>query len=1155
MIAAPSEHGQSKKRLYLRSFAALVFGLSLTGLLSYYVLQLQFEQGQKRREVLSNEYVQAFAAELKKSSNLLVPIAGQFFVEAEQPEKEDIRAALQRVKPLLAGLTLQDGYRHLAWAPLWMEREEGLYDDIVTLNALDQQHTGDFIWDHQAKWQSSIAKPEIQDSVVFGLDVVEEQGTAYLVVGQPFFQKASMLHKSGSGTLQPEGYLLGWLDLSRIMRKSWDGFRAPNNLIYLKLEGKQGQDVYIAYQSGLVERTDGHNLHEAASFRQHVSFGTAGFHMELSLVALQDKDQGVLHDLHWIVLLVGVGTTLLWCVLLAFMGRHKHERDASRNSLESYNLQLEQEAKQRRMIEGVLRMNEARWHYVVDNLPIALFALDGQGVFTLGEGRGLAALGMDSETIEGQTAFDVFKGHPDILNCCRECLSGEERRAIFAINRHWIEMRFSPVLKAPDEYDGLICVAIDVTEEQYTQQNLDKANLHLRSLLDNMPVGVVFVRDGVIQWCSSQLEAMFGFGRGQLVGRSPEVFYSDPSSFQDALLYSRPKLQENQVVELSPLLRRQEGERFHGKLIGRVIDPKNYQAGSLWVVQDLTKTIAEEKQRRLSKTVFDNVMEGVMVSDAQNRIVFVNQAFQSITGYQEEEILGHNPSLLSSGKHDHEFYQAMWGCLETDGRWSGEIWNRRKNGESYLEWLTITAHKNGEGEIEEYVAVFSDITIHRENQEQLSYQANYDHLTGLPNRRLLSDRFQQAAAMADREEKPFALVYMDVDNFKFFNESLGHGTGDVILKEVARRLDHVVRSADTIARVSGDEFILLLLGAGDEAAASRAVTNLFHALKAPFKLSGLQQEVSLSASSGIALYPSDGKDLSELIRKADAALYHAKEHERGSFMFFTEEMNVRAQERVRLENRLRHALEEDQFSMHYQPKVNAKTGEIIGAEALIRWEDPEHGLIGPDKFIPLAEETGLILPIGEWVFRTVCSQIRKWKETGVPVVNVAVNLSGRQFSKPDLAQELLSIMAEEGVEPHMLEIEITESFIASSHAAMTQSLNALSDKGVKLSIDDFGTGYSSLNYLHHFPLDIMKIDRSFINNIEDGKGETSEKLAKAVIAIAKSMDLEIVGEGVENNQQLEFLRQNGCDYIQGFYFSKPLAAAEFEKLLLRGTAL
>ncbi|SCA57713.1 putative Diguanylate cyclase [Candidatus Terasakiella magnetica] len=1155
MVSTPSALGLSKKSVYVRAFLVFVVGLCLSISASYFVLQFQDEQNKKRLLQDANEYVHALSRELDRKANILSPLSGQFHLEKKKPTREDVTKALQELSPLLGGLSYDDGFSYLAWAPTWLGRSKATFKDIVALEDWQQERTGRFIMSHLQKWHFNTTRPVQKEGAVFGFDHNEKRGEFYLVIGQPFFQQFQLLGSSNEAQQFPQGYLLGWLDIAKLIRKSWDGLRNPNNLISLKITKSPQLDEYLLYHSGLVESQTLEKIQKIFSTAQSHSFTLAGMHMELSLLPLNKKQIGFYQDLHWITLALGVASTLIWCLMVALMGHHKHTSEYSRNSLEDYGRKLADETHQRQVVEDVLRMNEARWHYVVDNLPIALFAVDYDGMFTLGEGRGLEALGLKAAQVEGNSIFDVFKDYPLIINICRECLGGEERRETFLINHHWVDMRFTPVIQPNGGFDGMICVASDVTEEYRVQERLDKANLHLQGLMDNLPTGVAFVRSGVIQWCSQRLEEMFGYEPGKLAGRAPEILYNEVESYRDIENRARAKLLNNELVEFNTVFRRNEGGRFYGDLIGRAVDEKNYHAGTMWVIQDLTKILEEEKYRRLSKTVFDNVTEGVMVTNGATEITFTNNAFKSITGYSDHETLGKKPSFLSSGKHDRSFYQKMWTTINEIGTWSGEIWNRRKNGETYLEWLTITALQDDEGAIEEYVAVFSDITKYRQSQEELRYQASYDKLTGLPNRQLLEDRFHQACAQATREDKPFAFVYLDVDNFKFFNESLGHDYGDMILKEIAQRLDGAMRSVDTIARIGSDEFILLLVGTGEEDTVSRAVTHLLSRVKEPFKLPELPEEITISASCGIAIYPDDATEYSELIRKADAALYHAKETERGIFMFFTEDMNVRVKERLMLENKLRRAIEAEEFTLYYQPKVIAETGEITGAEALIRWVDPELGIIGPDKFIPVAEETGLIVPIGEWVFRTACAQMKKWKDMGLSITNVAVNLSGRQFSKPDLAADLMAIMEEEQADPKMLEIEITESFIASSQSSMVESLAVLSKKGVKLSVDDFGTGYSSLSYLHRFPLDIMKIDRSFIMNIKEGEDDTSEKLAKAVIAIGKSMNLKIVGEGVENDTQLEFLRENGCDYIQGYYFSKPVPADEFEKLLQEGATL
>ena len=430
-------------------------------------------------------------------------------------------------------------------------------------------------------------------------------------------------------------------------------------------------------------------------------------------------------------------------------------------------------------------------------------------------------------------------------------------------------------------------------------------------------------------------------------------------------------------------------------------------------------------------------------------------------------------------------------------------------------------------------------------QVQIEHQANYDSLTGLPNRSLLYDRLRQAV-YAQRKVLAVAVVFIDLDHFKVVNDSLGHSTGDKLLKDMGDRLRVVVRDGDTVARLGGDEFVLILNNQTQDDVIFRAMQRINGKLNEPFVIDG--KELYVTCSAGIALYPQDGLDVDTLLKNADAAMYRAKEHGRNNFQFYTSEMNSKVSERLALEHSLRRAIERNEFVLHYQSKVNLKTGAIVGAEALVRWRHPERGLMAPDLFVPLAEETGLIVQIGEWVLREACTQNRAWQAEGLPPISVAANVSARQFRQGALVKSVSAILAETGLDPSHLEMELTESVIMHNAEAAVSTLRQLTSLGVRLSIDDFGTGYSSLSYLKHLPIDTLKIDQSFVRDIVAGSPD-HRVLARAIISIGHSLDLKVVAEGVETEAQLEYLRQHDCDEVQGFYFSEPLPPEEFRKLL------
>jgi len=564
------------------------------------------------------------------------------------------------------------------------------------------------------------------------------------------------------------------------------------------------------------------------------------------------------------------------------------------------------------------------------------------------------------------------------------------------------------------------------------------------------------------------------------------------------------------------------------------------------------QTRADTTNADLLGAVFEHSLEGILITNAEGIILQINPAFTEVTGYSAKECRGENPRLLQSGVHDHIFYQQMWQTLTTQGQWENEVWNRRKNGEAYLQWLSINAIFNDQHEITHYVAVFHDITDIKQHQEQIRYQAHHDALTGLPNRQLFQDHLEMALAHALRHTHEVGVMFLDVDHFKNINDSLGHHIGDLLLQEVAKRLKNCCRGVDTVARFEGDEFTIILPEiTRDRQDAIEVAQRILRTLSLPFFIK--QEEIMISASIGIAIFPDDGQDVETLVKNADLAMYRAKEHGRNTYILYTKAMYDRMIERVTLETNLRKALRDDEFKVYYQPQVNVKTGKISGTEALVRWQRSENKLIPPDKFIPLAEETGLILPLGEWVLRTACQQTKAWHDAGFDWLSVAVNLSAKQFQDEHLVELVQNILAEVQLSPRFLRLEITENTVMKNIDMAIKVMSTLEKVGVYWSIDDFGTGYSSLSYLKSFPLNEIKIDKSFVRDIPTQQDDIV--IAKAILSLAHSLNLNVLAEGVETQTQLEFMRTHRCDEIQGFLFSKPIQPNELAKLLQEGKKL
>lgn len=558
-----------------------------------------------------------------------------------------------------------------------------------------------------------------------------------------------------------------------------------------------------------------------------------------------------------------------------------------------------------------------------------------------------------------------------------------------------------------------------------------------------------------------------------------------------------------------------------------------------------------ERQRHLdivqlerAAKVFEYSKEAIFVTDSDNRIISVNGSFTEITGYQADEVMGKDPEILSSGRHDAGYYALMWNSLDQHGSWQGEIWNRRKNGEIYPEDLTIISVKDEHEVPVNYIAIFSDTSDRKIAEDRIRQLAHYDTLTGLPNRLLFNDRLQQAIAGAQRNQTKLALLFLDLDRFKQINDTLGHDAGDQLLKMVAERLLTCVREQDTVSRLGGDEFIALLPGA-DEAGAVIIARKMMQSITQAYLIG--DHELRISTSIGLAIYPDHAHDADALIKNADVAMYRAKAGGRNQHLLFDASMNASAYERLTLETNLRVALERQQFQLYYQPQIDLANGRIVGCEALIRWHHPELGMVSPAEFIPLAEETGLIGPISSWVLEEAIRQASAWRAAGLQPLVMGVNLSALQFHQNDLLHQVKSLLEQYALPPDALELELTEGILMQGVERTLVTLRDLSLLGVMVSIDDFGTGYSSLSYLKRFPIRTLKIDQTFVRDITIDNNDAT--MVRTIILMAHSLNLHTIAEGVETEEQAAFLREFGCQKAQGYLFGRPMPADEFVKRL------
>jgi len=684
---------------------------------------------------------------------------------------------------------------------------------------------------------------------------------------------------------------------------------------------------------------------------------------------------------------------------------------------------------------------------------------------------------------------------------------------------------------------ALVWLAITAPRQQ-AGLALRNSERKFRTFVEQTLVGLYVVQDGRVAYTNPKGAEMLGYDSPEQVLGLPVSELTAPEDL--------PLLQENHRRRLSGEIDsvrytyraiRRDGSRIWVEVHGSVCDYEGRQA-IMGVAQDVTQRVEFERHSRLANRVFESASEGIVITDAQCRIEAVNPAFTRITGYKASEATGKLSRMMTG--HGAQVNQVMLEQLARDGYWQGEMYDRRKNGEWYPAWLSISTVRDDAKNITSYVGVFTDNTRRKEDETRLQFLANHDSLTGLLNRTGMLNRFAAEIVRAREDGRHLALLFVDLDRFKTVNDTLGHLAGDQLLMDAAARMRAHLSDDAIVARPGGDEFTVLIEDPPGSGAAGSLAERLIDSMSEPFLIDG--QEMFVTGSVGIACYPDDGADAATLLKNADVAMYRAKLRGRNTFQFFTSDMNTRALEQMLLENSLRHALERGEFTLYYQPQFATATGQLAGVEALIRWRHPELGLVLPGTFIELAEQNGLIVPIGAWVLREACRQGRAWLDAGWHFGRVAVNLSARQFSSGDLLDTIRNALDESGMPAAMLELEITESTIMHNPLDAVMLLDRIRDMGVALSIDDFGTGYSSLASLKQYPLDSLKIDRGFVKGVPHDLDDVA--ITEAIIAIAHKMQLKVVAEGVETKEQAAFLRAAGCDVAQGYLMGRPMAAED-----------
>lgn len=723
------------------------------------------------------------------------------------------------------------------------------------------------------------------------------------------------------------------------------------------------------------------------------------------------------------------------------------------------------------------------------------------------------------------------------------------------------ELARHPLVQTPEPLTEALLHELQVHQIELEMQNealrqaqsaLEESRDLYVDLYEFAPVGYLsLTTDGLIARVNLTAVKMLRSERKKLLQRSFAARIIDEDRMRWNQFFLNVKKSDTATsAELT--LRGGDGVLFVAQLVGEHSTSGTGETMILISLSDITERKQAEVQLRIAATVFES-QQGMIVSDTNKVIISVNKAFTEITGYSRVEAVGQTPRLLQSGRHDASFYTAMWASIDATGSWQGEIWNQRKNGEVYPQWLSVTSVKNGDGKISHYVDVFTDISARKATEQKIERLAFYDPLTNLPNRRLFLDRLQQTLATSVRRGTQTAVLFLDLDEFKNLNDTAGHYTGNNLLEQVAERLEACVREGDTVARMGGDEFVVLLQGldtVAEEAARQAAAVGekILSSLTQTYQLGELEHHCT--ASIGITLVNSQAQlDLDHCLQQADMAMYQAKAAGKNTLRFFEPQMQASVTARVALQADLRLAVAMQQFTLYYQAQVNYDN-QVVGVEALVRWHHPERGMVSPAAFIPMAEEMGLILPLGRWVLETACAQLALWAQVPpMADLSIAVNVSARQFLQTDWVNQVLAILEQTGANPHRLKLELTESVLARNVQDIIGKMALLKAQGIGFSLDDFGTGYSSLSYLKLLPMDQLKIDTSFVRDILTDPNDAA--IAQMVIALAQTLGLAVIAEGVETEAQRDALENLGCHAYQGYLYSKPLPVDEFEAFMTR----
>ena len=830
----------------------------------------------------------------------------------------------------------------------------------------------------------------------------------------------------------------------------------------------------------------------------------------------------------------------------------------------------------RKRVELSLAEREGFWSQVIRTVPDHLFVQDVQSQRMIFSNHHLGrTLGYDKAELAqmGENFWELLL-HPEDATRYNQQRQVHRENGYTELMQHqlrvlhkdgsWRRFDVREQALARDKHNQvtrIIGVAKDVTDQIEASESLRDSEKRYRMLAESIS-DVIFSTDSLLalNYVSPSVQAVLGYDVDWIMNNGWQSTIANPQQLAGLRSVLEQVYRALNEPDQLPRLRAQmqtqlflfdclraDGRKIPIELrLVLVWDEHDNFEGILGVGRDISQQRRAEKDLRMAATVFEHSTSAILITDPAGYIVQANEAFSRVSGYAVAQVLDQLPNMLTVDEQQEAHLRYVLKQLHQRGTWEGEVWLKRRNGEHYPAWVGITAVLDDEGDLASYVCFFSDISERKASEQRIHRLAYYDALTHLPNRTLFQDRLYNALQQAERQQAWVVLMFLDLDRFKPINDSLGHAAGDRMLKDMATRLLGCVDNDDTVARMGGDEFTLLLQPRPTrELALTQAIhvaEQILASLVKPFVLEG--REFFVTASVGIALSPQDGSELSQLMKNADTAMYHAKERGKNNFQFYQADMNATALERLELESDLRHALEQQEFVLYYQPQFSGDGKRLTGAEALLRWNHPRRGLVPPGDFIPVLEELGLVVDVGDWVLAEACRQLKSWHQAKVRVPKVSVNISARQFSDGQLGTRIANILADTGLPPACLELELTESILMREVDEAMSILDSLKNLGLSIAVDDFGTGYSSLNYLKQFPIDVLKIDRTFVDGLPEG--EQDAQIARAIIAMAHSLNLAVIAEGVETQEQLDFLREHGCDEVQGYLFGRPMQANRFE---------